>query len=205
MITLTYSATGDVMAANDRQEGGDHYKIKEYQPWDFITDLGLPYLVGNAVKYVSRWRDKNGVKDLLKAHHYIEKAREDDVYPEQTFQRLTQENSTREYLDQFCKEDAHLLDLILSGHYDAAMGEISMMIEDAHSKMADDAQRKSVKGVRNTTLFNTGKECKETHHKIIWHYMLKANEQFTEPLSIDEVKAVFSSLGFELKGRPCGS
>jgi hypothetical protein len=29
-------------------------------------------LEGNVVKYVSRWRNKNGIADLEKAKHYIE-------------------------------------------------------------------------------------------------------------------------------------
>ena len=27
---------------------------------------------GNIIKYVTRWRDKNGIADLLKARHYID-------------------------------------------------------------------------------------------------------------------------------------
>ena len=29
--------------------------------------------VGNAIKYLSRWREKGGVEDLRKARHYIDK------------------------------------------------------------------------------------------------------------------------------------
>ena len=32
----------------------------------------LGFCEGNVVKYVSRWRDKGGLSDLLKAKHYIE-------------------------------------------------------------------------------------------------------------------------------------
>lgn len=60
------------MAANDHQVGGAHYQVG-YQPWDFIADMGFDYFLGNAVKYVSRWRSKGGVKDLEKARHYLEK------------------------------------------------------------------------------------------------------------------------------------
>jgi hypothetical protein len=27
---------------------------------------------GNVIKYVSRWKEKNGIKDLEKAKHYID-------------------------------------------------------------------------------------------------------------------------------------
>ena len=61
------------MNANDKQVGGQHYSAKAVQPWDYITSNNLGYLEGNVVKYVSRWKEKNGVEDLLKAKHYLEK------------------------------------------------------------------------------------------------------------------------------------
>lgn len=54
------------------QEGGDHYQA-EYQHWDWVTDIGMGYLPGNATKYVARWRKKNGLADLKKALTYIDK------------------------------------------------------------------------------------------------------------------------------------
>jgi len=61
------------LIANDIQFGGDHYKRKAIQPWDFIAANNLGYFEGNIVKYISRWRDKNGLNDLLKARHYLDK------------------------------------------------------------------------------------------------------------------------------------
>lgn len=61
------------MSANDIQISGDHYKDKAIQPWDYIVANGIPYLEGNVIKYVSRWRDKGGVNDLRKARHYLDK------------------------------------------------------------------------------------------------------------------------------------
>jgi len=63
------------MAANDKQIGGNHY-VAPIQHWDFITDNGFSYLRGCATKYLARWRKKNGVEDLRKAQHYVEKLRE---------------------------------------------------------------------------------------------------------------------------------
>lgn len=68
------------MSANDTQVGGDHYK-GEYQHWDFVCDTGMHYLLGCATKYISRWRKKNGVEDLKKALHYVEKACERHLPP----------------------------------------------------------------------------------------------------------------------------
>lgn len=65
--------------ANSRQEGGNHYKQFKHETWDVILDWGLGYLDGNAVKYLSRWRHKNGLEDLKKARHYIDKLIETEM------------------------------------------------------------------------------------------------------------------------------
>jgi hypothetical protein len=61
--------------ANAKQVGGDHYKVS-YQHWDFVVDLQLDYFEACATKYVTRWRKKNGLEDLQKSPHYIEKRQE---------------------------------------------------------------------------------------------------------------------------------
>lgn len=65
------------MAANDHQIGGAHYKKHTIQPWDAISDWGLGFLDGNVVKYIARWRNKDGLNDLMKARHYLDKLIED--------------------------------------------------------------------------------------------------------------------------------
>jgi len=62
-----------ITKANDVQLGGDHYKGKTIQPWDYIAAQNLGYFEGNIVKYVSRWKVKGGVDDLKKARHYLDK------------------------------------------------------------------------------------------------------------------------------------
>ncbi len=54
------------------QIGGQHYKSKAIQPVEYIHANAIPYMEGNVIKYVSRWRDKGGIADLEKAKHYIE-------------------------------------------------------------------------------------------------------------------------------------
>lgn len=54
------------------QHGGTHYKKLAIQPVEYIMANGIPYMEGNAIKYLTRWRDKGGVQDLNKAKHYIE-------------------------------------------------------------------------------------------------------------------------------------
>jgi len=49
----------------------DHYDFK-IQPVDFILANDIGFCEGNVVKYISRWKLKNGREDLLKARHYID-------------------------------------------------------------------------------------------------------------------------------------
>ena len=60
------------MNATDKQVGGNHYKDLPIQPIEYIHANAMGYMEGNVVKYVSRWRKKNGIADLEKAKHYIE-------------------------------------------------------------------------------------------------------------------------------------
>jgi len=60
-----------------QQVGGDHYKAKNnYQHWDWCIDISLGYLEAAATKYITRWKGKNGVQDVMKGISYLEKAKE---------------------------------------------------------------------------------------------------------------------------------
>lgn len=56
----------------DIQIGGNHYKGLAYQPLQFSVDMCLNFIQGNIVKYVSRYKNKNGNEDLKKAMHYAQ-------------------------------------------------------------------------------------------------------------------------------------
>jgi hypothetical protein len=56
----------------NHQEAGAHYKDMRIQPVEYIHANGIGYFEGNVIKYVSRWRSKNGVEDLKKARHYLD-------------------------------------------------------------------------------------------------------------------------------------
>lgn len=61
--------------ANKRQVAGEHYRVNgaELQHWDIVEMFRLDYFQGQVTKYLFRWRHKNGVEDLEKAAHYLEK------------------------------------------------------------------------------------------------------------------------------------
>lgn len=54
------------------QVGGSHYKDFKIQPIEFIHANKIPFFEANAIKYLCRWRNKNGIQDLEKAKHYID-------------------------------------------------------------------------------------------------------------------------------------
>jgi len=60
------------MSALDIQEGGGHYKSKAIQPIQYIHANNLGFLEGCIVKRITRWRDKDGLKDLLKIKHEVD-------------------------------------------------------------------------------------------------------------------------------------
>lgn len=62
------------MSANDKQVGGNHYNKDGEQHWDRMWRLyGRGYFVGCATKYIERYHLKNGIQDLEKARHFIDK------------------------------------------------------------------------------------------------------------------------------------
>jgi hypothetical protein len=63
------------MNANKRQVGGDHYRKGRngVQHWDLAAAQDYDYFQGQITKYVDRWKRKNGIVDLEKALHFLEK------------------------------------------------------------------------------------------------------------------------------------
>ncbi len=62
----------DLIAASQKQIGGDHYKTLPIQPSEYIVKNGLGWYEGNAIKYITRHKQKGGKQDILKAIHYLE-------------------------------------------------------------------------------------------------------------------------------------
>ena len=61
------------MSANDIQVGGTHYQGKELQHWDLVDMYDWDYFQAQIIKYVMRHKGKNGLQDLQKAGHFLEK------------------------------------------------------------------------------------------------------------------------------------
>ena len=64
---------------SDSQVGGSHYKDMLIQPLEYIIANKLSFCEGNVVKYVSRWKNKNGIEDLRKARQYLDMLIEQEI------------------------------------------------------------------------------------------------------------------------------
>ena len=58
---------------NDTVNNPAHYTHGKIEVLDFILDQDLPYLPGQVIKYICRYRFKNGLEDLQKAEFYLKR------------------------------------------------------------------------------------------------------------------------------------
>lgn len=62
------------MKATDVQIGGSHYKDMTMQPIELIAALRCSFIQGCIIKYISRYKNKNGAQDIKKCVHYAQLA-----------------------------------------------------------------------------------------------------------------------------------
>ena len=60
------------MSALEKQIDGNHYTKLKIQPMEYSMANGLDACQHTIIKYVTRFRDKNGLVDLEKAKHVID-------------------------------------------------------------------------------------------------------------------------------------
>ena len=61
------------MAIDDPVNSPKHYTQGDMEVITAIEGLGLDYHQGNVLKYISRYRFKNGMEDLQKAKWYVDR------------------------------------------------------------------------------------------------------------------------------------
>lgn len=86
------------MSANQKQIGGNHYKTT-YEHWDLAIFLDMGPMEYASSKHVTRWRKKDGMKDLSKALHYLDKLIE--VYEIYDIHRPCLPERVKEEVDKF--------------------------------------------------------------------------------------------------------
>jgi hypothetical protein len=56
----------------DNRISPQHYSKYKIEPKDFIIANDLDWCQGNIIKYILRYKDKNGLEDLMKAKKNID-------------------------------------------------------------------------------------------------------------------------------------
>lgn len=117
------------MSANDKQIGGQHYKTN-YEHWDFVEDVNLPYMEAQVVKYVTRYLNKKGAEDLEKAQHFLEKLCE---------QRSDKNFSLREYsvLNNLDVTQERIIWDVICGNFTIAHNGIRDLLADLEASEPD--------------------------------------------------------------------
>lgn len=64
--------------AKDSQVGGNHYKGMAIQPFEYAMKNNLNAGQFGVLKYISRYKNKNGIEDLRKAKHFLELLAEEE-------------------------------------------------------------------------------------------------------------------------------
>lgn len=140
------------MANEIKQVGGTHYNAKDdsgLMHWDFVVANNMGYLEGCATKYVSRWQDKDGLKDLEKCEQYILKTMQ--VIQESGYQNgahILMNINHPNHLINFCDryelgvKEHRICDVLLTWKtYDdlyMALADIRSLLSKAYTKEFDD-------------------------------------------------------------------
>lgn len=103
------------------QIGGSHYKGLEFQPIELFIQNNLPFPEANAIKYLARWRNKNGIEDLRKAKQYLEFAVQRDRQKKLVVDR---------FKEQLPLKESALVDVIANGHLPFAVSELEKFIKE---------------------------------------------------------------------------
>lgn len=124
--------------ANEVQHGGDHYGGTEYQHWDFVNDIRLPYIPATATKYAARWRCKGvPLLDLQKLDHYLIKCAEvgvqgsNDAKRHDKFWRFVRVNE----LDL---HDAAIIFAIMEAQYERARELVKPLLDQTYTASRSD-------------------------------------------------------------------
>ena len=69
---MTHKGIFDETFPQYTQVGGNHYTKFNIQPYEFISKNDLSFFQGCVIKYVCRYKNKNGIQALEKVIHYCE-------------------------------------------------------------------------------------------------------------------------------------
>ena len=112
------------MSVLEKQVGGKHYKSLNYQVVEVAADANLNFFQASILKYVSRYKEKNGLQDLEKAIHYAELG-----------EKLAPQNGARLFYarvyserNRLNPEQAHLIDSIFKQDWSHIIDMVKLII-----------------------------------------------------------------------------
>lgn len=102
-----------MMKRKNKQVGGSHYESLKIEPIELFVKYNVNWFQGEAIKYCSRFLNKNGKQDLLKAIQVCDLADSLGLSIRPLFPRDLDMDFLNKYISQF--EYSEVLDVII--HY----------------------------------------------------------------------------------------
>lgn len=117
------------MKAIESQVGGSHYKDMAFQPIELIAVLRCSFIQGCIIKYISRYKNKNGAQDIKKCIHYAQLAIE---LKDKGLCKTTNDVDTYILISNFCSTNKITLlqKLIIEAAVDASFNRIIKLCKD---------------------------------------------------------------------------
>lgn len=116
-----------------KQVGGDHYEQMAVEPFEIAETMQLTPMQFTVLKYVSRWRRKNGVEDLRKAIHTCWGAHE--YYCNMTAPYRAERPTDKLMIRMYCavngmgENELVVLTCVVTNRFTAAVVRLEGMIE----------------------------------------------------------------------------
>lgn len=124
------------MKRMNKQVGGSHYENLPFEPVQFFVYMNTNWFQGEVVKYCSRFLNKNGKEDLLKAQQICQLATQLGLNQAKLFQDNDSENFIQQYCNQFEYSDRMELicQAVLKNNYPVAHIFIEQLIDRYYGK-----------------------------------------------------------------------
>lgn len=124
------------MRRMNKQVGGSHYENLYIEPVQFFVSMNTNWFQGEVVKYCSRFLNKNGKEDLLKAQQVCQLATQFGLNQAKLFQCEDHEDFIKKYCGQFEYSDRMELicQAILKNNYPVAHIFIEQLMDSYYGK-----------------------------------------------------------------------
>jgi len=174
----------------DKQIGGSHYKKFRIQPYEFISKNDLSFFQGNVVKYVCRYKNKNGIQDLEKI---IQLGIEESIHLEYK-RELNNNEKIAKTISSFANSDGGniIYGILEEGHKPIDLSEAILQLSFIALKMMNERKQKiSIYDLKN---FIT--EARKEHPAILGYSQMSISE-FIEQIELRSSLMICLGLGID--------